>query len=273
MSDPSGLAPPPWWQRSKELLLGPDLLTAGLRLPALRGLPRGSGAPVLLIPGFGTGDVCFLLLRRFLVQLGHDARPARLGRVGDDVPALAERVAGAAEAAARETGQRAALVGWSIGGVLAREAARARPDAIRRVVTIGTPVEGGPSYTALAGRYSAQQLAAIRAGIEEANRVPITTPITAIWSPNDGIVTPQACIDNQSPDVEHVRVTSTHLGMGLDPTVWAIVARCLAEPDRHGRGRQDRRLPLGGLPPRANADPRRTRRDGPARVDRDCRKG
>lgn len=226
------LAPPSVWQRGRELLVGRDLVVGALRLPALRSLPRGTGAPVILVPGFGTGDGSFVLLRGLLARLGHDARPAGLGRVGDDVPVLAERVAGIARDTAAETGRPVALVGWSIGGVLAREAARGHPEVVRHVVTIGTPVEGGPSYTALAGRYTADQLAAIRAGIDEANRVPITTPITAIWSPNDGIVTPEACIDRRSPRVEHVRVTSTHLGMGLDPKVWGVVAQRLARPDR-----------------------------------------
>jgi triacylglycerol esterase/lipase EstA (alpha/beta hydrolase family) len=226
------LAPPSVRQRSRELLVGRDLVLGAWRLPGLRSLPRGTGTPVVLIPGFGTGDGSFVLLRRLLSRLGHDARPAGLGRVGDDVPALAERVAAIARDTATETGHRVALVGWSIGGVLAREAARDHPEVVRHVITIGTPVEGGPSYTALAGRYTTDELAAIRAAIDEADRVPITAPITAIWSPNDGIVTPRACIDRRSPHVEHVRVTSTHLGMGLDPQVWGVVAHRLAGTDR-----------------------------------------
>jgi hypothetical protein len=47
-------------------------------------------------------------------------------------------------------------------------------------------------------------------------------------------VSPDACLDHRSPHVEHVRATSTHLGMGLDPHVWAVVADRLAEPDPEG---------------------------------------
>jgi surfactin synthase thioesterase subunit len=161
--------------------------------------------------------------------------------VNDDVEALSARVTSLARSLLRETGRRPALVGWSIGGVLAREAARAAPEAVRRVVTLGTPVVGGPSYTALASRYSAQQLADIRAAIAEQDRTPIHVPITALWSRNDGIVTAEACIDRLSPAVEHVEVTGTHLGLGVDPDVWAVVAERLAiDPDAAGGTAGDR---------------------------------
>lgn len=178
----------------------------------------------MLVPGFGATDFSLLPLRGLLRRLGHDVRTAGLGRVSDDVVGQSARVADIVRSLRTETGLAVALVGWSIGGVLAREAARDAPDVVRRVVTMGTPVVGGPSYTALAGRYSGEQLAEIRAAIAERSRVAIEVPITAVWSSNDGIVNPEACIDHDSPDVEHVEVTSTHLGMGVDPDVWAVVA-------------------------------------------------
>ena len=203
--------------------MGRDVLRLALRAPGLRGLPRGEGDPIMLVPGFGATDASFLPLRGLLRWLGHDVRTAGLGRVSDDVSGQSTRLAEIARSLRAETG-RVALVGWSIGGVLAREAARDAPDAVRRVVTMATPVVGGPSFTALAGRYSARQLAEIRSAIAARSRVPIEVPITALWSRNDGIVAPEACIDHDSPDVEHVEVTSTHLGMGVDPDVWAVVA-------------------------------------------------
>jgi pimeloyl-ACP methyl ester carboxylesterase len=223
------LAPPSYRQRSRELLLGRDVMRAMLRGPGLRSLPRGDGAPVVLISGFGGSDQSLYPFRRFLHAMGHDARPAGLGRVGDDVAELYGRVARRAEAVRDETGRTPAMVGWSIGGVLAREAARDHPELVRRVITFGTPVEGGPSYTALAFRYGDDRLAEIRAGVEERAAVPITVPITAIWSRNDGIVTPEACIDERNATAENVEVSGTHIGMGIDPDVWTVVARRLAD--------------------------------------------
>lgn len=201
----------------------------------MRDLPRGRGDTVVCVTGFGAGDISLAPLRAVLGRLGHDARPAGLGRVGDDVEHQVVRLGEYVGELAERRSAPVAMVGWSIGGVLSREVARRYPHAVRRVITFGTPVEGGPSYTALAWRYSAQQLAEIRDEIERWRPVRITAPVTAIWSPNDGIVTPAACIDHDTPDVEHVEVDATHLGMGYDPTVWAIVADRLARPaHRHG---------------------------------------
>lgn len=97
-----------------------------------------------------------------------------------------------------------ALVGWSMGGVLSRETARRRPDLVAQVITFGTPVLGGHAFA------------------------PIRVPITAMWSRRDGVVSPRACIDDFSPNVVNVEVSSTHLGMGIDPDVWLEVARRLA---------------------------------------------
>lgn len=222
------LAPPSNAQRSRELLVGRDLARLVWKSPSLRTLPRGDGGIVVCVTGFGAGDVSLAPLRALLRRLAHDARPAGLGRVSDDVETLTVRLGEQARELAERGGQPIALVGWSIGGVLSREVARRYPDAVRRVVTFGTPVEGGPSYTALAGRYPEARLAEIRAEIERWKQIPITAPVTAIWSRNDGIVTPAACIDRHSPDVEHVEVDATHLGMGYDPDVWTIVAERLA---------------------------------------------
>ena len=117
------------------------------------------------------------------------------------------------------------LVGWSLGGVIAREVARREPDAVRRVITYGTPVVGGPSFTAVAAAYAPEvrrRVAEVSARLDADS--PIRVPLTAIWSRRDGIVAWPACLDRVSPDVEHVEVGSTHLGLGVDPDVWSIVA-------------------------------------------------
>lgn len=227
-SNSPALAPPTWRQRTRELRIGRDLAMFPLHATRLLSVPQGHGRPVVLVPGFGSTDRALLPLRSFLRRAGFDARPARMGRIGDDVeaqyPILGERCAQIAADRRRPV----AVVGWSIGGVLAREAARDDPAAIDRVVTFGTPVEGGPSFTSLASRYDPADLAAIRDRIDERNGQPISVPVTAIWSNNDGIVTPAACVDRRTPGVENIEVASTHVGMGVDPAVWALVAERLA---------------------------------------------
>jgi pimeloyl-ACP methyl ester carboxylesterase len=196
------------------------------------GLPRGDGAPVVLVPGTGATDVSMAPLAGFLHTLGHDVRRAELGRVTPDVAGQYVRLAAKVDEIHQQTGRVVSLVGWSIGGVLSREAARDRPDAVTRVITFGSPVVGGPKYTSLAGQYSDAEMEWIQAAIAERYRRQLKVPVTAIWSRRDGIVAPAACIDHESPDVEHVEVDSTHLAMGLDLRVWTVIAGRLAARSR-----------------------------------------
>jgi pimeloyl-ACP methyl ester carboxylesterase len=122
------------------------------------------------------------------------------------------------------------LIGWSLGGYLAREAARARPDLVHRVITLGTPVVGGPKYTVVA-RWFRRDMAAIEAEIELRNQISLRTPVTAIYSRADAIVAWEACIDHNGSAVEHVEVRTTHVGLGFSPEVYKIIAQRLAKED------------------------------------------
>lgn len=196
----------------------------------LAAAPDGDGGPLIAIPGMGVGDATTASLRRFLRAHGHDARPWRLGRNRPDVPARLARLLPRLESLAGETGRAVALVGWSLGGVMARELARLRPDLVRHVVTLGTPVVGGLKHTAIAGLFRLQRwnLDDVAARVEAANRIPLRVPVTAIFSRRDGIVAWQACIDTRTEDVGHFEATSCHWGLGLDPDVLEAIAKRLA---------------------------------------------
>ena len=191
---------------AREARSGRELFRLPLHAVNLRRLPRGTGRPVLLLPGLGATDLSLNALARFLRRLGHDAQPLGLGRitarVSSTVPMVIERI--------REIGHgdTVALVGQSLGGVLAREAARRDALLVRRIITFGSPVFDRT------GGWAAGSPGAV--------------PITAIWSANDGVVPPEASIDRRHGAVENVEVTSSHLGMGFDPDVWRVVARRLA---------------------------------------------
>src|SRR5262245_12046657 len=224
--------PPPAWGFLGESRALWEVPRLAFQLPGLYGLPRGRNERVVLFPGFGAGDPSMWPLRTFLRLLGHDACGWGLGTNGGDVPSLVERVVALVDRARRADGRPVRLIGWSLGGYLAREAARERPDAVERVVTLGSPVVGGPKYTAVAGFYRQRghDLDAIEAAVAARDRVPITVPITAIYSRSDRIVSWQACIDRTSPCVEHVEVGGSHTGLGLNPDVYRIVAERLALP-------------------------------------------
>jgi pimeloyl-ACP methyl ester carboxylesterase len=184
---------------------------------------------VIDIPGWRAPEVSGLPVRRYLSWLGYDARGWGFGTNLGDPARDAERLTRRVVQIAAETGRPVSLVGWSLGGVIAREVARRRPDLVRRVITYGTPVVGGPSYTAVAAAYSHEIRDDVRKVTArlDAQR-PIRVPITVMYSRRDGIVAWPACLDRVSPHVEHVEVRSTHIGMGIDPDVWEVVAARLA---------------------------------------------
>lgn len=205
----------------------PPLLLA--RTPKLLRAPRGTGGTVIDIPGWKSPEASMAPLRRYLRNRGHNARGWGLGTNTGDPERDAEIMSEIVAAHFDRTGETVALVGWSLGGVIARETARNLPHAVRRVITYGTPVVGGPTYTLGAGSYGHQENARISAMIEDLDQTnPIQVPITAFFTRQDRVVSWPACIDRASLDVEHIEVTSTHVGMGFDPYVWEIVARRLA---------------------------------------------
>src|SRR5690606_6278098 len=87
------------------------------------------------------------------------------------------------------------------------------------------PLAGGAAHTSIARAYGRRSdVDAERVARRLHADVPIRVPLTVMFSKRDGIVAWQACLDHSSPFVEHIEVSSTHIGMGIDPDVWAIVA-------------------------------------------------
>jgi hypothetical protein len=241
LAQPTG--PPSLWTTVGELgsaLDGVRLLGA---LPRLSAAARGDGHLVVDIPGWRAPELSGAPMRRYLRRLGYDARGWGFGtNTGDprrDVELLAERLLSLVE----KTGSPASLVGWSLGGVIAREVARRHPEAVRRVITYGTPVVGGAAYTSIArATGGAADVDAGRVARRLDAETPIRVPLTVLFSRRDGIVAWEACVDRSSPYAEHVEVASTHLGMGVDPDVWGIVADRLRRDARATSTRRPRAL-------------------------------
>ena len=122
-------------------------------------------------------------------------------------------------------------MGWSLGGYIAREITREHPQLVRRVVTIGSPVVGGPKYTSVNRLYKRRGLSvdALAAASLERYATPIERPVRAIYSEADGVVAWQACIDRFSDDVRHIRVTGPHVGMGFSKQVLAQLPALLKD--------------------------------------------
>lgn len=219
----------------QEWKIGRDVLRLGIAARQLTGLPRGDQVPALLIPGWKAPEASMSPLRLFLRARGYDARPWGFGTNQGDPERDAERLASAVETLSADRGRPVGLVGWSLGGVIGRETARRVPDKVAVVVTFGTPVVGGPTYTIGARSYGRKECRRVDRRVRELDALtPIRSPIAAIFSRHDRFVSWPACIDRSSPNVTHFEVDSSHLSMGLDPAVWAVV---LQQLHRYGKRR------------------------------------
>lgn len=201
--------------------------------PLLMSQDRGDGRQVMVLPGFLADDKSTWPLRRFLAHLGYEALPWGLGRNHGQPEADADRVIEKLDAVRRGK-EPVTLIGWSLGGVIAREIARKTPASVREVITLGTPVEGGPKYTAAGQRFAKLNdldLDAFEEHVHSINQEGIHRPLTIVYSRGDGIVDWRAAIDRYNPHARHVRVPGSHIGLGVNPLVWRIVAQTLAMPD------------------------------------------
>lgn len=200
------------------------------RAPDLFRLAPGSGAPVMAIPGFSAPEASMAPLCAYLRVLGYDARGWGMGiNRGGHPDKLAEVLQPRVAALAKRVGHPVHLVGWSLGGVIARELARQDRTSVASVVTLGSPVIGGPIYTAVASRYDDDEKQRILTRIEETYKAKIGVPITVIYSRADGVVSWLACLDHDEPLAHHEEVEATHTGLVLNPDVWMRVARHLAK--------------------------------------------
>ncbi|GAA3962195.1 hypothetical protein GCM10022278_20250 [Allohahella marinimesophila] len=183
----------------------------------------------MLVPGFGGGPRSLFVLRQTAEDAGYRTvdwgQGFNTGDVRHFLPLVQRRVRELAES----SGEPVTLIGWSLGGYISREVARDMPQHVRQVITLGTPVIGGPRYTIVAKFYERQghDLDQIEADIKARYDNPIQVPVKAIYSRRDGVVSWEACIDHWTPDIEHIEVPQAHLGLGFSPSVQRIVSRLL----------------------------------------------
>ncbi len=218
---------PPQFNPLRELA---GLVRGAASLPALvLDAPRGTstGSPVMVLPGYLAGDGSTLALRTYLARRGHLVIGWELGRNLGDVRALVGRVIERVQRHRATGGVPIHLVGWSLGGVIARETAREIPEAVAQVITIGSPVVGGPKYTVVArsSRRRGMDLDGIEREIAKREEVALRVPVTALYSKRDGVVAWRACIDpNPANRVEHIEVDATHIALPWDAAVLRHVA-------------------------------------------------
>ncbi|GBF48548.1 hypothetical protein LPTSP4_00470 [Leptospira ryugenii] len=200
--------------------------------PSFAKHPKGKGEPTLVVPGYGTNDQIMFPLRQYLQFLGYQAEGWELGLNHGNVPLLLEALKGRITEFYEKYQTKINLVGWSLGGYLAREAARDLPHYVSKIATIASPLFGGAKYTSLANFYADKQgiqLDALELEIEARYQIPLEIPSLSIYSKFDNIVSWQTCIDTRSPYMQHKEVDSTHVGMIVNPEVYELLAHFFAK--------------------------------------------
>ena len=206
-------------------------------LSSIRG---GDGHPVIVIPGFTVGDRSTVVMRKFLSSLGYLPCGWKQGVNFGVRPELFEGVGNILEQLFTQYGCRISLVGQSLGGIYARELAKLNPDAVRQVITLGSPFndpEGDASNLSdLYRMFNPDQAGKSDQFREQKWEIskPPPVPTTAIYSKLDGVCHWRACIQHGGHDnVENIEVTSSHTGMSVNAQTLFVVADRLSQRRQH----------------------------------------
>lgn len=184
--------------------------------------------PVMLLPGFGTHPARMRHMQRALEKAGHRVSDWGMGFNLGPTEERFERLLSRIEAMARKEGEPLALVGWSLGGIFAREAAKHAPGAVSKVITLGTPFS---AHRRANNAWRAYQWVTghevEHAPIAEDLRTKPPVPTIALWSPRDGVVHPRSACGRPGERDRAVPVRCTHLGFASHPDAVAEVLRQL----------------------------------------------
>ena len=188
---------------------------------------RGDGHPVLVIPGFMGNKSSTTMLRNYVGSLGYSVYDWGLGRnLGkvEDIDLLLSRV----EEISTYHKTPVSIIGWSLGGVFARQIAKENPVLVRQVITLGSPfrnvIESNNAtwlYTTLFGD---QKVKDLDHSLLHNFALPAPLPTTAIYTKEDGIVPWEACMEMEVDDFhQNIQVRGSHCGLGMNSSVFMVI--------------------------------------------------
>ena len=201
--------------------------------PVLQRAPAGDGHPVIVFPGLSASDTSTLPLRGYLQGLGYAVSGWNQSHNFGPRAGVLQEARRQVQATFAESGKKVSLIGWSLGGVYARELAKELPDCVRSVITLGTPFAGSHKSTNAWRVYeltSGHKVAHETALFDLPTAPPV--PTTSIYTRTAGVVAWQASLQAPSkvnPHTENVEVYASHIGLGVNPTAWWAVADRLAQ--------------------------------------------
>lgn len=233
MTAAAALRPP---SKALMLLEGRSLYELGAfvaALPFLRLAPRGDGHPVVVLPGLVTSDISTRPLRSYLKQHGYNVSGWKLGRNYGLRDGIQDGMVDLVEKIFAEEGRQVSLIGWSLGGLYARQLAKMLVGKVRSVITLGSPFAGDPRST---NAWRVYEMTSGRRADESADDFggalasPPPVPTTAIFSRSDGICAWQGCIEKPAAQIENIEVLGSHCGLGHHPAAVYAIADRLAQP-------------------------------------------
>ncbi len=234
MQDPTGngVRPPGVLRLALEMRAPWELGASLAALPILMSAPSGDGHPVLVFPGLAASDLSTGPLRRYLKGRNYAPHRWRQGRNLGPRPGVLAKCERAVLQLRERYGRKVSLIGWSLGGIYARETAKQLPDAVRSVITLGTPFAGHPRATNAWQLYEfvSGETVDSRRDWDEIRKAP-PVPTTSIYSSTDGIVAWQCSVQDAGPLTENIEVEASHIGLGVNPAVLYAIADRLAQAE------------------------------------------
>jgi pimeloyl-ACP methyl ester carboxylesterase len=228
------ISPPHPWLLALEYRAFMELGVFVMCRPWLSLWPHGDGHAVLIVPGFVQDEMAIAPLQKALGSLGYQAHTWDQGRnLGFSKAALASLRA-QVEELARTTKGSVSIVGWSLGGIFARELAFEVPHLLRLVITLASPFGRNPHASNMRWLYDM----VTKRTVEEIDdemilriRQAVPVPSTAIYSRMDGIVAWETCVEEALCDTnENIEVLGSHSGMGFNVHALYVIADRLAQP-------------------------------------------
>ena len=193
---------------------------------------QGDGHPVLILPGFMASDFSTIPLRSFIHKMGYKVYGWGEGRnyaLADYVDMLTQKV----DRIYQKHQEPITIIGWSLGGIYARELAKDNPDIIRQIIVMGSPFKSVNQANNAKWMYDLLRKSKIFTDQIDQQTLdnvptPANVPTTAIYTKEDGVVPWELCLEDEDHWHQNIQVRGSHLGLGVNPLVLQIVADRLA---------------------------------------------
>ncbi len=188
----------------------------------------GDGHPVLILPGFMASDFSTIPLRSFIHKLGYKVYGWGEGRNFAHVEYI-ELLLEKLDRIYQKHNEKVTLIGWSLGGIYARQLAKHDPSIIRQIIVMGSPFQGVRMANNASWMYDIlkkSKLVSKKIDEKLLDDIPLPAPVptTAIYTKEDGVVPWELCLEEEDEWHQNIQVRGSHLGLGVNPLVLQIVA-------------------------------------------------